>query len=466
MRNSPIIVSIVCFIAAVFCAVSLRSSNFVTVAIMPAFFCVGFVFFFQGSVKNSYARISVILLYALFFVRMVFIPVYGIFDGYYEGTVSDALSKYCNISVALSSYEYFAACLVLYLTVLKGRNNLYLPKPLRLSGGKAIYLIIILIAFALFVVRGRHLGLFEIGFKSVGGDFVRSGDIEEGGLLKLFINIGITLFFLLLTTQFANRYRLTSARKYVTYSIIIAMFMVSIISGERRTSQIYKGFACIWLLIGLFPIYKKKITSSLLVVAVIVIGGMTLYKQYHAFLYETYFEALSHARSVGMGTGILDAYFYGINTISKNLAFADAAHIRPFNLLYDFARNVFGLNLLVPHDYPLTSQLYNLSLSLGEAQTGYLLSSVGYGYAFFGFYLSPIFTCLNVVIMVVLEKAMRKTNSIELSYIFAFLFMRFGFGFLGSIPPLLNLTTRMLCVYGGIVLIASLFKRPVKQSAQ
>lgn len=393
---------------------------------------------------------------------MVFIPVYGIFDGYYEGTVSSSLSKYCNNTVALSSYEYIIVCILFYLVVSNRKNNVYSPNSLYLSGNKTVYLIVILIALLLFITRGRHLGLFEFGLKSVGGSLERSGDIEDGNYLKSFISVGITFCFLLITSIFVKKYRLSLASKYVTYSIILAMMMICIISGERRTSLIYKGFACTWLLVGLYPKYKKKTTRLLLMVAVIVIAGMTLYKQYNAFLYGTYAEALSHARNVGMSTGMLDAYFYGLNTISKNLAFADTGRVDVINLLYDLARNIFGLNFIVPKGYPLTSQLYNLSLSLGESQTGYLLSSVGYGYIFFGFYLSPIFTCFNVMIMVGLERAMRKAKSIEMSYVLAFLFMRFGFGFLGSIPPLLNLTTKMLITYGGLFLVASFLNKSIK----
>ena len=127
--------------------------------------------------------------------------------------------------------------------------------------------------------------------------------------------------------------------------------------------------------------------------------------------------------------------------------------------LPSFVRNIFGLNYIIPRGYPLTSELYNLTLSYGEEETGYLLSSVGYGYAFLGVGLAPIFTCFNVFVMLLLERAMRTTSSIEMSYIWAFLFMRFSFGFLGSFPPLINLTSRMLLVNGGIVLVAAFFNK-------
>lgn len=463
MKNSHIIVATISFIASLYCLVVLPN-GFTAVAMLPFFFSIVFLFLFPSSFRNRTSRITVALVYFLFFVRMVFIPVYGIFDDFFVGDVSSTLSEYCSLSVGLSLYEFLIVCFILALLVSKKKNDT-VKRTLNLAGNKTFYTVIILVALALFVTRGRHMGFFEFGFKSIGGDLERSGDIEEGLLLRSIIGLGITFFYLLLTSHFAKRYRATSSQKYVTYSIIISMVMISIISGERRTSQLYKGFACIWLLVSLYPLYRKRTTRSLVLVAGIVIAGMTLYKQYHAFLYDTYAEALSHARSVGMSTGMLDAYFYGLNTISKNIAFADMDHLTISNLLYDFARNTFGVNYIVPRGYPLTSELYNLSLSYGEAETGYLLSSVGYGYAFLGVGLAPMFTCFNVLVMFLLERAMRTTSSIEMSYIWAFLFMRFSFGFLGSVPPLINLSSRVLFMNGGLVLAASFFRNTVKRAA-
>ena len=457
MKDFHIIVATLGFIVAVYCLVALPLS-FKIVATLPFVFSIVFLFLFPTSFKKT-SSLTVAIVYSLFFMRMVIIPVYGIVDGYFTGDVSSTLSENCSISVGLSLYEYVAVCFILFIFVSNKQSNNAVTKSLYLYGSKYFYDIVILIALVLFVIRGRSMGFFEFGFKSIGGDLERSGDIEGGGLLRILYSLGITFIYLLLTSYFANKYRSTASHKYVTYSIIIAMVMISIISGERRTSQLYKGFACIWLLVGLYPLYKKQTTRSLVIVAAIIIAGMTLYKQYHAFLYESYAEALSHARGVGMSTGMLDAYFYGLNTISKNISFADTGHLGITNLLYDLARNIFGLNYFVPRGYPLTSELYNLTLSYGESETGYLLSSVGYGYAFFGIVLAPLFTCINVLAMLLLEKAMRSTSSLEMSYIWAFIFMRFGFGFLGSYPPLINLTSRMLFVDGGLVLVASFFNK-------
>ena len=198
-------------------------------------------------------------------------------------------------------------------------NRIQRPIHLALSGNRLIYWALVLIAVILYYRVGRNLGMFEFGVKSIGGEYERSGDVELGGIDRLLIGTGVNFLFFLFISYFSKRYLICHNQKYVVFSIVVAMIMICIITGERRTSQIYKGFACIWLLIGLYPSYKKKISGSLLMVAALVIAGMTLYKQYHAFLYDSYAEALSHASGIGMSTCILDAYFYGVNTISKNL---------------------------------------------------------------------------------------------------------------------------------------------------
>ncbi len=460
MRKSIILISFFSLLTSIICALYLLKSNFASIALMPLVYAM-ICPLSSLSFQNRNTRITVVIVYSLFFVRMVFLPLYGIIDGYFSSGPDAVLSRYCNKSVYLSIYELVAVALTLYAFTGNKTNTVSRPN-LNLSGNGLIYLLLVLIAISLYITVGKEMELFEFGFKSIGGDYERSGDIEDRGIVHLLIETGVLFLFLITQAFFSIKYKSHPKNRYILYAIVIAMVMISLISGERRTSQIYKGFACIWLLIGLYPAYKKRISRSLLIVAGIVIAGMTLYKQYHAFLYDSYIEALNHASGVGMSTGILDAYFYGVNTISKNLAFSDMGGVGFTNLLYDFARNLFGLNFIIPRGMSLTSELYNLTLSTGESATGYLLSSVGYGYIYLGFVLAPFFSCMNIWILIVLERFMKSTSSIEMSYIWALIYMRYGFGFLGSFPPLLNLSSRILFVNGGIVLLASLFNRSLK----
>ena len=91
----------------------------------------------------------------------------------------------------------------------------------------------------------------------------------------------------------------------------------------------------------------------------------------------------------------------------------------------------------------------------GGYQThGYLLSSVGYGYIYFGLVLAPVVTFVNVFLLSFIEKRLKNAGSIEMTYIWAFIFMRFGFGILGSLPPLVSLCTRYIFFNGALYLLA------------
>ena len=182
---------------------------------------------------------------------------------------------------------------------------------------------------------------------------------------------------------------------------------------------------------------------------------MTIYKQFHAFLYGSYIEALQNTTvDRGLSPGLLDAYFYGVETIVKNISYGQVANLDFGDMLYDFVRSAFGLHFLFKGDTLLTSQSYNMFIYSGEQATGLLLSSVGYGYIYFGTILSPIFTCINIMLMGGIEKKMRLSDSIEMTYIWAFIFMRFAFGFLGAMPPLINIATQTLLIDGGVYMFA------------
>ena len=205
----------------------------------------------------------------------------------------------------------------------------------------------------------------------------------------------------------------------------------------------------------MFPSAQKRINRAIIGAAVFVLIMMTVYKHFNAFLYDSYSEAIENASfNEVFSPGMFDAYFYGINTIVKNINFGEISQLGIFHSLYDLARCTFGLNFCVPRNIGLTSELYNLYLYGGEQSHGYLLSSIGYGYIYLGIVLAPLFSCINIICLMFFERKMKTATSVEMTYIWAFVFMRFGFGVLGSLPPLVSLITRYLFFSGSIYLLA------------
>ena len=122
-------------------------------------------------------------------------------------------------------------------------------------------------------------------------------------------------------------------------------------------------------------------------------------------------------------------------------------------------RSIFGLHFLIKDSGFTTSQLYNLSI-YGYGQTnGYLFSGIAYGYAYFGLILSPLMPLFNVSMMAGIEKIMNKCCSIEMSYVYALIFIRFAFGFEGECAPLINMVTRTLIIYGIFYHISRLLRK-------
>lgn len=425
---------------------------------LPVTYLFSFLILRKCTSRNNKNQITVIITLILLWMRMVFLPIYGVTSGIYgNGNSSEE-----NMSIFLCSYECIVIALV--LTFISKKYSLGINETsntnyhIGLKGSPFIYFMFVLMALAVFFLMGRNLNLFEFGFKAIGEGIEREGDIIDSReiTIRQIVSSGYLYLFFIFINIFKNNYEKTNSRRYLYYSIIFAAMMVCVIVGERRTSQIYIAFSCIWLLVHLYPSHKRSIVSYIGISALFVIITMTIYKQFHAFLYDSYEEAVQRGSlEGGFSAGLIDAYFNGINTVKLNLEFASSRSVDVYNFFYDIFRSIFGLHYFFKGGLS-TSELYNLQLYGGEQSTGFLLSSIGYGAIYFGVFLAPLISIVNILIVCWLERKMRSSSTIEFTYIWAFVYMRFAYGALGSIPPLISSASRMLIINGFIIYIASL----------
>ena len=450
---------------ALFCGFSLNCTDYAALLFLPVTYLFTYILFTYFYQKTSKYKITIILVLILLWMRMVYIPYYGTISGNYNISLS-YFSNVIQTAISLSIYECFVICITLAAICHKNTLKITYSYQPKLYGSRFLYLIFIIIACCVFLFIGRHLNLLEFGVKAVGTDLGREGDIVDTRLIiiRQIISSGYLFLFFYLIERFRHKHSLLSDKKYVNYAIVLAALMTCIIVGERRTAQIYIAFASCWTLIRTFPENRKQIVSIIGSTALGVLMLMTIYKHFNAFLYDSYNSAIQNASiDQGFSAGIIDAYFYGINTIVKNISYGQIANLNLNNMLYDIFRSIFGLNFVLKGGMLTTSEAYNSYLYSGTQLTGLLLSSVGYGYIYFGFILAPIFTCLNICIMTFLEIKMRVCRSIEMSYILAYIYMRIAFGLLGSIPPLINVCTQFLFINGAIFLGARVsFKKYLK----
>lgn len=414
---------------------------------------------------SSYNLIQAIVC-ILLFIRLVALPGLNLMDNYYMIVEKNITSSILNEAIRLCIYESVVISIFVYAMTnnkyIKSNSNL-LSGQRKLSGNTFIYFIFILFAIGVAMTVGRHMHMFDFVFKTVGEDTVRDDETMDAAslLIRQIISSGLLFSFFVFTEKCRRKYNYSESRSiYLNLNILFALFLVCLITGERRTSQVYTAFASMWLLTHIYYSESKKIIKYILACAIFVLTLMTIYKHFYAFMYDSYLVALQHGDSSDVfGTSSIDSYFYGIGTLSKNLDFAHNGYVPFFTCIYDIFRNIFGVNFFVPRGIHTTLETYNLYVYLGEKSNGFLMGSAGYGYVYFGFLFAPILTCINVAFMYFLEKKLKTCTSIEMTYLWAIVFMRFSFGALGCLPPLLNMSSRYLIMNGLIYRMGNLVRK-------
>ena len=463
MNSAYKILCIISSIASAIVCIATLSGIYLYVSVVPVAFLV-YVFFLSMMPRLWIRRpLSLNILTGMLWLRMVLLPLYGSIVGFFSATgVSVELGQHLIDSVFLCVFDSIAVFVFLFIfSSLKDRRLLGDGAKGGLYGRSEVYLFFCGIAALVYFTIGRTMDLFDFAIKPVGTDFERAGDITDSRslIIRQVVSSGMMFFFIIVLNWIKKKHAITNSNKYFFLSLVCAFLFIAIISGERRTSQLYKAFASGFVLLSLYPSKKRETLLFIGIFAFAILALMTIYKQFYGFMYGSYSEAIQNASmEQGFSYSLLDAYFYGLDTIAKNIHYGQMINTGIGQFFYDFFRNVFGLSFFVPGDRLLTSQMYNSVIYSGNQFTGLLLSSVGYGYLFMGYLLAPIITVFNVMLMLFFENCMRRARAIEWLYIFAIVFIRFAFGVLGSTPPLINLVTRFLVINALIIGFARLFK--------
>lgn len=453
-----------CLLSALAAAITCLASLFgvyMYVSLLPIAFILYLILVTASNFLWTSRPLSAYIITGLLWMRMVLLPLYGTLSGSFtDNSIAPELGNHFLSSIVLCLYDCIAISLLFVVFSLR-EKKITRSSNSELYGQSGVYLLFVFLAIIVFFTVGRSMDLFDFAIKPIRSDLERGGDIVGGRemIIRQIVSSGMMFLFIVAIYWLKKKYDRTHLEKYFVFSLICAILLIAIISGERRTAQVYKAFASAYVLLTLYPYKSKKTITYIGVAALFVLGAMTIYKQYYAYMYSSYAEAIqSTSLGEGFSYNIIDAYFYGIGTIAKNIHYGQSMDTGLSQFLYDFFRNIFGLGSFFSDGRLLTSQMYNSIIYSGDQLTGLLLSSVGYGYLFFGYVFAPLVTLFNVGMMLFFEKCMTRSKYIEWQYVFAYVYMRFAFGALGSTPPLINLITRFLVINGVIIGIARLLK--------
>lgn len=453
---------ITALVAFIFCAGNSKIvKGFEYISFLPMiFFVFGLFFYLQVAAVSKQRRIGLItahIFIVLQWLRLVLLPFLGSLSGYFENYGFFVTGKSAYISTFLICFEAistFCFCIFALKRIkLKSQND---KMEFKLLGSKTIYILFILLSLLLYFTSGAK----EYNFIFIDLSEERLSVSTDGSVISAIIDYGLTFFIIVFLYCCFEKYRTSRKKRYVYCALLCALIRICLISSEGRMSQVYLLGTFLFLLPILFPEYKKRIRTAILIIAVAVIGFMTVYKVFAAFLYDSYIEAIKSSSFdlYDMSTQI-DIYFYGIKTIARNVSYCNQSSLNLVHVLFDFFRNTFGVHYIFKNMDYSTLEYYNLFLYSGISTSGHLLSSVAYGFQYFGILLSPICTCINIGISFFVEKKIHQIKYIEIYYIISILFVRLSFSIFSNFMQTWNLVSRTFVIGMIIIGCSAIFKR-------
>ena len=414
--------------------------------------------------KTRSGRITVTIFLVIQFLRAVLLPVLGAISGYFKQITGLLDSNSAALASVLVFVEmivtFLCACLILRYSRRIPAQAETLPR--ELSGNIYIYILFVLVAAVLYIWKGE--GMYSFFSLDITTDQRASFTEETIGMeLSAIISFGLTFLVILLLYWNCRKYQKTGKKRYMYYSLLVMIARICIISSnsEGRLAVLYPTGVALLLLPRLYPRHRGTIVRSVMVVGVAVIGMMTLYKTFHAFLYDSYADALQGGMddfSMHDAATQIDIYFYGVRNIAKNLYVSDRLSLDFTTMVKDLLRNTFGIHYLFRGGQDTTLELYNLYIYSGELTAGHLYSSLAYGSTYLTPLLAPLATVFNMLLVTGVEKWLRRMRTMDTYYIVGIVYMRMAYNLFACFPLAWNYASRMLLLGFLIIGGASLLK--------
>ncbi len=413
--------------------------------------------------RNRGGRITASVYLGLQWVRFVMLPALSSVSGYFSMVLDIADEFSARTASLLCVFELVVTSAVccLILRHAKRREGESLVPSYRLSGNSVIYTVFFIAVFGLFLFRGRGMYTFLMLSANVQS---RASLSDRNLVLQALFEYGLTCFMIVALYFCYRMSRRAGGKKYVWLALLLCMLRICIISteSESRMAILYSVGVSLFLLPRLFPSDKKKIIVSIFTVGVVVIGLLTAYKTFRAFMYDSYADAIMVGKSstdLNFVSYTIDSYVYGVKDVARNIMISKQAGLSYKNVIADVVQNIFGLKYLWPGTGNTTVGAYNAYIYGGERISGHLYSAIAYGNSFFGFLLAPLATCFNILIVGFIERLLTRFKNLDSQYVCCLIFVRSAASMFACFPLTLNYVARTAILGALVVGGASLYKR-------
>ncbi len=451
-------ISFICIIVGIVCLFNQIGDVYGLIVILPITY--GFVFLFMlypSIIKNkSYTTtlftFACALRYVLHPLLVSIYPNYG-FSGFHNSDVNSI-----SFAILLMTYELIVCSSMLTYFVSKSKKTDKIKKDryIGFPDGNGIILVFIVIALIITIISPSvfsKLNFFML--KSNTGNrisSVNSSTIEY--ITRQIFQIGRLALYIVIVVLCKNKFKVNQKKIYINIALFASILNLGIIIGEARSGQVQFAFAAAYLLSQCFPKQSKRIIRVILLTAGLIIVFMTIYKHFYAFKYDSYLTTISNSK-LDMHEVVKTSEVYLLGPLSVSSAMLLKKSTIRFGLerlLYDFARSFMGLNFIAKKiDMQTTTIIYNLFVTNGNANNGYLLPITAQGYLYFGWILSPILLCIFLKLSLFLEEKLKTSESAYTIFFAAYLFIRTSTSIVSSNINTVITNGSMILLSAGII---------------
>ncbi|RIN66485.1 hypothetical protein, partial [Staphylococcus simulans] len=210
----------------------------------------------------------------------------------------------------------------------------------------------------------------------------------------------------------------------------IIVFSASFITGTSRFSVILPLTTGFFTLIILFKKYRKFLIGAASIIVLIVISLTTMLKRQTINSMNMSTKS-SISGLEGMNTD-LQLYFSGITNVAH--AVETKITFVPFNfdaIFSDLLKNVPIINKVFESSSSAlvnyNEMFYNRILISDQ-----ILPNIGQGFLYFGPLLAPIFSVISVIVVMILDKQIFKSDSVFEVYIITYLCLKFALFYMSN----------------------------------
>lgn len=393
--------------------------------VLPLIFAL-YLLIYSNLFKQFFNNIGITMIIGLMFVRLVISPFFTILGGYNEKLIFNTHLN-TSISIILVAYETVAILTTFFILAKKHpdtANKNYVGNYSFFVNRKyiGVLFLLVIVQIAIFIYTP---GLLE-GYRSIFGiNDSAFTHLEQTHIIKKYgTNFGTKLS--LVTGQylmkvlrlllpnviiiFVNRNKRNKYRKALSYLVLLSQLFF--VDGAIARSIIYILIS--FLLISYIYPYKR----------INKIGRIFIISSIGVVFYWLFRSSLMGGEINQYFSAVFNSYFSGVNIVSGSLNLPRDLGIRLQYFLYDFLKAIPYGNTI----FALSETDSQIFFNLVNGTTGQIPTTIGSGYYYFGFVLSPIYSIIFAVMAYKTGQKANQASSLISKLRYLFLTITFSMG--------------------------------------